>query len=366
MRADQQHKGCKYPNGNACDLTFRLTGATGEDVEEGFEKFKESVDSKIMEHKTTPQTPRGLTKAVKRASSGPGFKKPKMPRRSASVMCMGMTSPLARVAPPSAPSYTTSKTSSTNRTGKATGESASMSSIPKPVEMPLGEQPTPDKGHTTAEDVSASSQSTASSETEDGQLDSDDQLSFSVGPAETLEANKMCAPCPRAAVQVPQVPKQKLSANNTLPLVVLSTSTGNNTADSTRRVVVDDTPSGTCTITCSVPVNGLSSMTSNVTDVKLAGWSDAQSGRVVLDVGGRRFATSKATLRCDPGSLLSAMVLSGSVMHPWRVDEVNCPIYFLDRDPAQFRHILNYLRLGNSWSAHSLPKELRYLYDLKA
>ena len=163
VRADQQHKGCKYPNGNDCDLTFRLTGATGEDVEEGFEKFKESLDSKIMEHNTTHQTPRGLTKAVKRASSEPGFKKPKMPRRSDSVMSMGMTSPLARVAPPSAPSYTTSKTSSTNRTGKATGESASIRSTPKPVEMPLGEQPAPHKGHITAEEVSASSQSTASS-----------------------------------------------------------------------------------------------------------------------------------------------------------------------------------------------------------
>jgi len=197
VRADQQHKGCKYPNGDACDLTFRLTGATGEDVEEGLDKFKESVDSKIIEHKTAPQTPRGLTKAVKRACSEPGFKKPKMSKRSASVMSMGMASPLARVAPPSAPIYTTSnKTSSTNLPGKATGESASMSSTPKPVEMPLGEQPAPDNGHTTAEEVSASSQSAASSETEKGQLDSDDQLSLSVGPAETLQANKMCAPSP--------------------------------------------------------------------------------------------------------------------------------------------------------------------------
>ena len=176
VRAYQQHKGCKYPNGDACDLTVRLTG---EDVEEGFKKFTESVDSKKIEHKTAPQTPRGLTKTVKKDCSEPGFKKPKMPKMSASVMSMGMTSSLARVASPSAPSYTTSnKISSTNLTGKATGESASMSSTPKPVEMPLGEQPAPDKGHTTAEEVSASSQSEASSETEEGQLDSDDQLSL--------------------------------------------------------------------------------------------------------------------------------------------------------------------------------------------
>ena len=103
-------------------------------------------------------------------------------------------------------------------------------------------------------------------------------------------------------------------------------------------------------------MNCLSSMTSNVTDVKLAGWSDAQFGQVVLNVGGTRFAKSKAILRCDPGSLLSVMVQPGSVMHPWRVDEVNCPIYFLARDPAHFRHILNYLRLGNSWSSESTQR----------
>ena len=70
-------------------------------------------------------------------------------------------------------------------------------------------------------------------------------------------------------------------------------------------------------------------------------------------------------LRTDPGSLLCAMVLQGSPMRPWRIEENNTPVYFLDRDPAHFRHMLNYLRLGNNCSVLSLPRELKYLYDLK-
>lgn len=103
----------------------------------------------------------------------------------------------------------------------------------------------------------------------------------------------------------------------------------------------------------------------DMSGVKLAEWSDIQAGRVVLDIGGTRFLTSKTTLRADPGSLLCAMVRQGSPMRPWRVDD-GTPVYFLDRDPVHFRHILNYLRLGSMWSINSLPREVRYLHDLKA
>lgn len=105
----------------------------------------------------------------------------------------------------------------------------------------------------------------------------------------------------------------------------------------------------------------------NPSDVKLGGWSDIQAGRVILDVSGTRFITSRCRLRMDPSSLLCAMVRQGSPpMRPWHLEEKNTPVYFLDRDPAHFRHILNYLRLGNSWSLLSLPREVRYLYELKA
>jgi hypothetical protein len=60
------------------------------------------------------------------------------------------------------------------------------------------------------------------------------------------------------------------------------------------------------------------------------------------------------------------MTQPGSPMHYKRIDEYNSPIYFIDRDPAHFRHILNYLRLGSSWMPQSLPRELRYLYEIRA
>jgi hypothetical protein len=73
----------------------------------------------------------------------------------------------------------------------------------------------------------------------------------------------------------------------------------------------------------------------DMSGVKLAEWSDIQSGRVVLDIGGTRFITSNTTLRADSGSLLCAMVRQGSPMRPWKVEDGN-PVYFLDRDPAHF------------------------------
>ena len=91
-----------------------------------------------------------------------------------------------------------------------------------------------------------------------------------------------------------------------------------------------------------------------------------QASRVVFDVGGTRFVTSRATRRCDSGSLLCVMVQPGSQMRPWRVDEHNSPVSFIDRDHAHFRYILNYLRLGSILTPQSLPREQRYLYDIRA
>ncbi|KAK3593306.1 hypothetical protein CHS0354_031366 [Potamilus streckersoni] len=42
------------------------------------------------------------------------------------------------------------------------------------------------------------------------------------------------------------------------------------------------------------------------------------------------------------------------------------PTFFLDRDPAHFRHILNYLRNRALCELPTLPRELRFLYELKA
>lgn len=57
---------------------------------------------------------------------------------------------------------------------------------------------------------------------------------------------------------------------------------------------------------------------------------------VVLNVGGRRFQTSKETLCSDPNSMLAAM----AKRHMATEDDAT----FIDRDPVRFGHVLNYLR----------------------
>ena len=80
---------------------------------------------------------------------------------------------------------------------------------------------------------------------------------------------------------------------------------------------------------------------------------------------GTRFYTSRPTLKADPSCLLAAMLEPGSPMRPFRHDENNSPVYFLDRDPRHFIHILNYLKNISCWSAHVLPNKLCYLYELR-
>ena len=66
-----------------------------------------------------------------------------------------------------------------------------------------------------------------------------------------------------------------------------------------------------------------------------------QSSRIVLDVGGVSFATSRGTLTAVPDSMLAAMF---SGRHKLAPNEDGS--FFIDRDPEYFRHILNYLRNG--------------------
>ena len=186
----------------------------------------------------------------------------------------------------------------------------------------------------TADNVSVAL-SSHHSEAEEGEVtDTVDLVSLLVGPTETLEASSMMmSPPPRTTCLVSS--RQVVSTPTLL-------------VNNIRRESVQI------------------SITASVTEVKMASWYEHQQGRVVLDIGGTRFVTSKATLRGDPGSLLCAMTQPGSPMHYMRIDEYNSPIYFIDRDPAHFRHILNYLRLGSSWMSQSLPRELRYLHEIRA
>ena len=78
-----------------------------------------------------------------------------------------------------------------------------------------------------------------------------------------------------------------------------------------------------------------------------------QSGRITLDVGGRHFATSKETLLKDKNSLFTVL-LEDQKKH-----------YFIDRDGTHFRYVLNYLREDCSMNIAILPRETRYLKELR-
>lgn len=63
-----------------------------------------------------------------------------------------------------------------------------------------------------------------------------------------------------------------------------------------------------------------------------------KKNRVILNIGGTRFETSKETLTQDSDSLFALLFTDESPVVPVGNS------YFIDRDPAHFRLILNYLR----------------------
>ncbi|XP_060576065.1 uncharacterized protein LOC132733439 [Ruditapes philippinarum] len=66
----------------------------------------------------------------------------------------------------------------------------------------------------------------------------------------------------------------------------------------------------------------------------------AQNKRIILNIGGQRFEASRVTLQRVSCSILSEVVSEGGMVPK------NGNIYFIDRDPAHFRFVLNYLRNG--------------------
>lgn len=72
---------------------------------------------------------------------------------------------------------------------------------------------------------------------------------------------------------------------------------------------------------------------------------------IVLDVGGRRFKTTRNTLCKEPNSVLEAM-FSGRHENAARLNDDGS--FFIDGDGTYFQHILNYLRVG---AVVSLPQE---------
>ncbi|XP_053379295.1 BTB/POZ domain-containing protein KCTD4-like [Mercenaria mercenaria] len=84
---------------------------------------------------------------------------------------------------------------------------------------------------------------------------------------------------------------------------------------------------------------------------------ETQQERIILNVGGQKFETSRVTLSKDPNCLL-AKIVGKNGMTPRYGNQ-----YFIDRDPAHFRLVLNFIRNG-SCDLRTLPHDLRYLYEL--
>ena len=76
-----------------------------------------------------------------------------------------------------------------------------------------------------------------------------------------------------------------------------------------------------------------------------------QVDRITFDVGGRHLSTGRKTLLKAEGSILK-LVQDGK-RH-----------YFIDRDGAHFRYILNFLRADCNLAMAVLPRENRYLMEL--
>jgi len=78
-------------------------------------------------------------------------------------------------------------------------------------------------------------------------------------------------------------------------------------------------------------------------------------GRIVLNIGGTKFTTSRRTLTNIPDSMLSIMF---SGRHPLTPDSDGS--YFIDRSPKHFDTILNYYRDGEVY----LPNENQILTEI--
>ena len=95
------------------------------------------------------------------------------------------------------------------------------------------------------------------------------------------------------------------------------------------------------------------------TDDDLKFLKEIQADKVILNVGGARFETSRFTLRKDPESLLAQLFTTESSVAP----QGNSIL--IDRDASHFKVILNYLRYNRDINAALLPRERKYLLELK-
>ena len=94
-------------------------------------------------------------------------------------------------------------------------------------------------------------------------------------------------------------------------------------------------------------------------DPQLVVLRDMAENRVLVNIWGIRFETSRPTLQRFPKSILGMMVKEDS---PFKPGSSN--MYFLDRDPSHFKLVLNYMRNKVCFTKYILPKDRRYLEEI--
>ena len=83
-------------------------------------------------------------------------------------------------------------------------------------------------------------------------------------------------------------------------------------------------------------------------------------GKIVLDVGGTRYTTSRSTLTKYPESMLGVMF---SGRHDIEAMECSDGSFFIDRDGVRFKYILEYLREGEK-AVKRFPKSAEIVLGL--
>lgn len=98
---------------------------------------------------------------------------------------------------------------------------------------------------------------------------------------------------------------------------------------------------------CDKNVNSMQNL--NISDSNASGEGKTVTDWITLNVGGKHFTTSRATLLAkEPLSMLARMFANDNnvyLMNPSATDSTGA--YMIDRSPEYFEPILNYLRHGN-------------------
>jgi hypothetical protein len=116
-------------------------------------------------------------------------------------------------------------------------------------------------------------------------------------------------------------------------------------------------PEENSTYTVSVPKDTPEYVPTDPLTVKLKVLNDQQTGRVLLNVGGRKFESSELTLSGDPSSILAGMIRPDSPVKPVRNE------YFIDRNPRYFDFVLDYLRSPDAFP-RILPSDVTALRQI--